>query len=130
MARRATLLFFLDQNVPDSVGRVLAAAGHEVEYLRKHLATDAKDNVVAATAIDRGAILVSSDGDFRGRAKAAGVTRKQLHHLHRALIKCRDFEASHRFEEALDLIEHEWLRLKRGALLNIEVGSTFIRTYR
>lgn len=130
MVARARLLFFLDQNVPDSVGSILADAGHDVEYLRKHLAINAKDSVVAATAIERDAILISADGDFRGLARAAGVTRKQVHHLHRALIKCRDFEAAERFSGALDIIEHEWLRLSDGEVLHIEIGAKFIRTHR
>ena len=130
MASRPRLLFFLDQNAPDPLGKMLEGEEHDVTYLRKHLATDAKDNVVAATAIERGAILVSADRDFKGMARAAGLTRKQVHRLHRALIRCPDPEATTRFGEALDLIEFEWMRLPSDGVLTVEVYPTFIRTNR
>jgi predicted nuclease of predicted toxin-antitoxin system len=130
MASRPRLLFFLDQNAPDPLGKMLEGESHDVAYLRKHLATNAKDNVVAATAIERGAILISADKDFKGLARAAGLTRKQVHRLHRALIRCPDPEATKRFAEALGLIEFEWMRLDTDGVLTIEVHSSFIRTNR
>jgi predicted nuclease of predicted toxin-antitoxin system len=130
MAQRPRLSFFLDQNAPDPLGKMLEDKGHSVTYLRKHLATDEKDNVVAATAIQRGAILVSADRDFKGLARAAGLTRKEVHRLHRALIRCPDPEATKRFSDALDLIEFEWVRLGAKDVLKIEVYSGFIRTNR
>lgn len=130
MAAKTKLLFFLDQNAPDSLGKVLVNSGHDVQYLRKHLAINANDNVVAATVIESGAILVSADKDFKGMAKAAGVSRKQVNLLHRALIRCRDFEAALRFGSAIDLIEYEWMRLPKGKFLHVEVHGTSIRTFR
>ena len=58
------LRFFADHCVPNAVAETLEGEGHEVLRLRNHLPTDAPDEVVIATAQERGCILVSLNGDF------------------------------------------------------------------
>lgn len=58
------LRFFADHCVANSVGTVLASAGHEVLRLRDHLPTDAPDPIVIAKAQTLDAILLSLNGDF------------------------------------------------------------------
>jgi predicted nuclease of predicted toxin-antitoxin system len=68
MRRTATKLhFFLDNNVPDSVGRYLQGRGHSVKRQRFHIAADAPDPVVAVTAMESNRILVTQDKDFNSQ---------------------------------------------------------------
>jgi predicted nuclease of predicted toxin-antitoxin system len=47
MAERLRIKFFVDNCVPDSVGRVLQDAGHDVILLRESIAPDSPDLLVA-----------------------------------------------------------------------------------
>lgn len=66
-ARDGQLRFFLDQNVPDSIGAFLQRRGHSVYRLRHHIPDDSPDPVVGMTALKAGRILVSCDKDFNGQ---------------------------------------------------------------
>ena|SRR6185437_6579066 len=68
MARRRPLRFFLDNCVPDSVGRALAEFGHEVMYQRNAIVTDAPDVLVALASAQNDAILVTFDKDHKAIA--------------------------------------------------------------
>jgi predicted nuclease of predicted toxin-antitoxin system len=101
--------FFIDQNVPDSVARFLAARGYEVILLRERIPTDSPDTLVAAVAEANSAVLVTFDPDFKGLARRIGVGRSRFRKL--SLIrfeKCRESKAAARIEGAFSLIEHEW----------------------
>jgi predicted nuclease of predicted toxin-antitoxin system len=65
MAGQPPIRFFVDHCVPDSVGRALRDAGHEVILLRQRIAPDSLDPLVAAVSEMNGAILVSLDSDFK-----------------------------------------------------------------
>jgi hypothetical protein len=56
--------FFIDQNVPDSVGRFLMSKNYEVVHLRTRIPTDSPDTLVAAVAEANDAILVTFDADL------------------------------------------------------------------
>jgi len=56
--------FLLDHCVPNRVGSLLAAAGHEVVGLRECLPTDSPDPIVLRKATELDAVLVSLNGDF------------------------------------------------------------------
>ena len=56
--------FLLDHCVPNRVGSLLAAAGHEVVGLRECLPTDSPDPIVLRKASELDAVLVSLNGDF------------------------------------------------------------------
>ncbi|NKM31476.1 DUF5615 family PIN-like protein [Rhizobium laguerreae] len=64
--------FFLDASVPDSVGQVLSAAGHEVIYHREALEEGVKDPVVCQTASANDAILVAVDKDMKQLTRRFG----------------------------------------------------------
>lgn len=66
-ANRVQLRFFLDQNVPDSIGRYLRGRGHSVLFLRHHIPDNSPDPVVGMTALKAGRILVSWDRDFNAQ---------------------------------------------------------------
>ena len=67
--------FFIDQCVPDSVGRTLREAGYETILLREKIPTNSPDTLVAAVAEANNAILVTMDGDFKKIASQYGVGR-------------------------------------------------------
>ncbi|MCP4304259.1 MAG: hypothetical protein GY788_05125 [bacterium] len=132
MARRARLRFFLDNCVPDSVGRVLADAGHEVIYQREVIARDSPDTLVALTSAENDAILVTFDKDFRAVASRFRVSNRRLRKLSRIDFTCPEPQAAERMKVALSFIEAEW-RIAKGVKdgrLFIGIGSTVLRTVR
>lgn len=67
VAGGAQLRFFLDQNVPDSIGRYFRGRGHSVQLLRHHIPDNSPDPVVGMTALQAKRILVSWDRDFNAQ---------------------------------------------------------------
>jgi predicted nuclease of predicted toxin-antitoxin system len=61
----AVMRFFVDQNVPDSVGRFLESRGYAVILLRNRIPTDSPNTLVAAVSEANNAVLVTFDPDFR-----------------------------------------------------------------
>ncbi len=102
------LKVFLDESVPDSVGRVFSQQGHSVILLREAIATGAPDLLVCAAADANDATLVALDGDMRQIAKANGVGGGRFKSLSLIKLSCRTSQAAARVDEAMSLIEHEW----------------------
>jgi predicted nuclease of predicted toxin-antitoxin system len=99
--------FFLDHGVPVSVAETLSAGRHEVIILKDALPPDAEDPVVALTAAENAAVLVSFDKDFRAIAGRLGVSNKRLRKLSRIQIRCKEPEGPRRLKDAMTFIEHE-----------------------
>ena len=125
--------FFIDQNVPDSVGSVLTANGHEVVALRTRIPTNSPDTLVAAVAEANEAILVTFDPDFKALASRIGIGQRRFKSL--SLIRferCRESQAAARMQAAMSLIEHEW-ELSQGSRdrrLFVVISNQTIRTHR
>jgi predicted nuclease of predicted toxin-antitoxin system len=132
MASVPPLKFFIDQCVPDSVGRMLKETGYAVELLREKLATDSPDQLVAIYSELSGAVLISLDRDFPSLAPRVGIGQQRFRRLSRIGIRCDEPMAARRIESALSLIEHEWDRAQQSSdkRMIIEVGPTYIRTIR
>jgi predicted nuclease of predicted toxin-antitoxin system len=125
--------FFVDQNVPDSVGRFLKSHGYEVILLRDRIPTESPDTLVAAVAEANNAVLVTFDPDFKALASRIGIGRRRFTKL--SLIrfeKCRESQAANRIEAALSLIEHEWAfeNSSRDRRLFVVITAQTIRTHR
>ena len=126
--------FFTDQNVPDAVNRFLADKGYQVIALREQIPTDSPDSLVAAVAEANDAILITFDADFKAIASRYGIGQRRFTKL--SLIrfeKCRESHAARRFEQALSLIEHEWLHGHNEGLdrrMFIVITNQSIRTHR
>ena len=131
-ARRRVIRFFIDHCVPDSVGRALAEAGHEVVLLREQLAPDAPDPLVAAVSEMHHPVLVSLDADFRTLVPRAGVGRQRFRRLSRIALRCNEPQAASRVTAAMSLIEHEWeaVQARSDARMILEIGPSYIRTLR
>ena len=132
MPERVRLKFLTDNCVPDSVGRVLMDAGHEVIFLRDILPTNSPDPLVASVAELNEAILVSFDKDFRTLGPRIGIGQQRFRKLSRVQFRCGEPEAAQRLTFALALIEFEWAaaRASRDKRMIIEIGPTYIRTIR
>lgn len=130
MAGRLCIPFFTDQNVPDSVGKVLIAAGHKVTRLRDVMATTTADPIIAVACSQSGHVLVSHDNDFRQVSKRLKISQRQYRDsLHRILLGCPEPNSAKRISDALPLIELEWL-LKKDQPMVIDIRDTSIRTSR
>ena len=132
--RRPKLKFLLDEGVPDSVGKVLKAAGHKVLYVNKGkvVPRSSKDSLVCASAILNDAILVATDGDMKAIAKGHGVSGSAYAKLNLVKLSCPETEAAARVKAAITLIEHEW-HINAGTTgrrLFVEILTTVIRTNR
>lgn len=125
--------FFTDQNVPESVAKILEAAGHEVQRLRERIATNAPDTLVAAISEANEAILVTMDSDFKSIASRVGVGRSRFRKLSLVRFeKCRESRAAERLQVALSLIEHEWAvgNGTKDRRMFVVICTDVIRTYR
>jgi hypothetical protein len=118
--------------VPDSVGRVLREAGHEVVFLREQLAPDSPDPLVAAVSEMNGAVLVSLDSDFRSLAPRIPTGKLRFTKLSRIGLRCDPPETAARTKLALSLIQHEWdvAQASSDKRMIVDVLTTAIRTIR
>jgi predicted nuclease of predicted toxin-antitoxin system len=105
----ATLSFFLDEGIPDSIGELLEQRGHVVTYGNRTLLRSAEDQVVCSAALTADAILVAADHDMKRIARDHGVQGGRFKSLSLIKLSCRAPDAATKVEEALSLIEHEWL---------------------
>lgn len=104
----ATLRFFLDQCVPDAVGRFLNDSGHDAVYLRTVLETNTPDQLVAAQALHDDRILVSVDSDFRKMRKRLSIDAPKVKTLNVVLMTCGQIAAPARIQVALPHIVFAW----------------------
>jgi predicted nuclease of predicted toxin-antitoxin system len=131
-ALRPILRFFLDHNVPESAARTFEDAGHEVRRLRRVLPIDAPDDLVAATAIVAGEILVSHDRDFKAMSKRLGLTNSSRTRLSLIKLSCPEPTSAARLLAAMSLIEHEWDYCQQhgSRMLRMEISAKVIRSER
>jgi predicted nuclease of predicted toxin-antitoxin system len=133
MPKRAVIKFFIDQNVPDSVGVALRNRGHHVTLLREVIPTASPDPLVASTALLNRAVLVSFDRDFDQKRAESQIGHRH-NKLSRIILKCREPEAAPRVGIAMSLIEAEWrlMRSKAGTQkrMMIEILGLGIKTVR
>jgi len=127
----APIPFFTDNNVPDSVGHSIVAAGHELTRLRDVMPHNSEDKTVAAACVLSGLVLVSFDNDFNSIAEKLSVSQAAARRLHRIDMQCHEPQGATRIREAMSLIEHEWMHAKiLGIPLLVQLGNNFIRIRR
>jgi predicted nuclease of predicted toxin-antitoxin system len=130
---RLRLKLFLDEGVPDSVGRSFAEAGHVAIYLRDEITPGSPDEVVCTMSEENEAILVALDADMRKLARRRGVGKNRFRRLSLIKLSCRESRAAERVRLAMSLIEHEWqvgIQQASDRRLFVEIGDSFIRTER
>lgn len=118
--------FFLDQNVPDSVGRYLQGRGHSVLRLRHHIREDSPDPVVAMTALKAGRILITQDRDF----KAQRFQQGRFAQLSRIGISGDGPTLLPAVKEHIAVLEFQFQRIPRGGRMvaHVQVGNVRFRT--
>lgn len=120
------LRFFLDNNVPDSIGRYLQRRGHSVLRQRYHIAHDSPDPVVAMTALQAERILVTWDKDFNTQA----FRQARFSQLSRISICGSGPTLLPAIKEHIELLEFQFKKVpKNGRLVaQIQVGISRFRT--
>ena len=131
-ATRPVLKLFLDESVPNRVGRRFRDAGHAVVYLNRSADRGVPDERVCDLADQAGAILVAIDRDMKRIAQNHGVGSRALVRIGLIRISCRELIAGQRVASAMSLIEHEWNHTEgsSGRRLFVEIGDQVIRTFR
>jgi predicted nuclease of predicted toxin-antitoxin system len=127
------LRLLFDHNVPDRVAAVFRDRGHTVLLLRDIMPIDSPDPVVATVADMEGAVLVSCDHDFDAIApRILKGMRTRFRRLSRISIRCAEYHAARRVEEALELIELEFrsAQSRSDKRMFIEIQTTGIKTNR
>ena len=117
------LRFFLDNNVPDSIGRLLQKRGHSVHRQRFYIPADSPDPVVAMTALKSDRILVTQDKDFNSQRfqqdRFAGLSRVSLAGEAHTLLDA--------LKEHLHLIEFQWAHAEaagaKRVLVHLKLGQ-------
>jgi hypothetical protein len=127
MARATVKLsFFLDQNVPDSVGRYLQGRGHSVARLRHHIPPDSPDQLVGMTALQAGRILVSCDKDFNGQR----FQQERFARLSRVALSGNGPDLLPAVKEHVEVIEFQLQRIPRNGrmVVHVKLGQVRFRT--
>jgi predicted nuclease of predicted toxin-antitoxin system len=133
LSSKRKITFFLDQNVPISVGHALSEAAHKVVFLREWLAEDAADPLVARVAEVHGAVLVSHDSDFRKIApRIPRGERARFRKLDNLRLECPEPQAANRVRCALSFIEAEYgiAHADGHVRMIVSIGTTVLRTHR
>jgi predicted nuclease of predicted toxin-antitoxin system len=117
---------FLDHCVPNRVGQMLVAAGHEVVHLRECLPTDSADPVVLQKSDEVDAVLVSLNGDFADiaaypPANHRGVIALQVRNRPETVVPITERLLSY-------LRQHPERREMDGKLLLVEAHRIRVRT--
>lgn len=123
---RAKLQFFLDQNIPDSIGRYLRGRGHSVLLLRHHIPDNSPDPVVGMTALQAGRILVSWDRDFN----AQRFRQDRFAELSRVSVCGAGPTLLPAVKEHIEVLEFQMQRIPRNGRMvaQVQVGIVRFRT--
>ncbi|WP_226017901.1 DUF5615 family PIN-like protein [Novosphingobium sp. FKTRR1] len=122
----AKLQFFLDQNVPDSIGKYLQRRGHSVLRLRHHIPPDSPDPLVGMTALKAGRILISWDKDFNGQR----FQQDRFAQLSRVALSGHGPELLPAVKEHAEVIEFQLQRIPRNGrmVVHVKIGQVRFRT--
>ena len=102
-------------------------------FLREIMPIDSPDPVVATVGDMDSAILVSCDHDFDAIApRILKGMRSRFRRLSRLSIRCAEFHAARRVDEAMELIELEYkvAQSRSDKRMFIEIQTTGIKTNR
>lgn len=125
--------FMLDENVAQSVSQKLTELGYNNNYIRDLIPEGSVDPLVAFVSEDRGAILVSHDGDFRKIApRIPDGQKKRFKGLSRIQLRCPEFNAAARIEKAKSFIDFEFeiAKRQRDSRMILQIGESYLRSDR
>ncbi|MGH7860754.1 MAG: DUF5615 family PIN-like protein [Candidatus Dormibacteraceae bacterium] len=114
------MLLHSDENVPVLVVEVFRARGHDVASVRDLHPDGTADPAVAKVAMQRGAVVVTWDHDFKTLASRRGYESLQV-----ITFRCSEVEGRERAEKAIEFIEREYAAaVSNGRPLRIEITRT------
>lgn len=121
------LRLFLDNNVPDSLGRYLQRRGHSVQRQRFWIPADSPDPVVATTAMEADRILVTLDKDFNSQR----FQQDRFARLCRISLSGPAHQLTGAIKEHIHLIEAQWEHCVRTRaarmIVHVKPGQIRIR---
>jgi len=121
------LRLFLDNNVPDSVGRYFQRRGHSVQRQRFWIPADSADPIVATTAMEADRILVTLDRDFNSQR----FQQDRFARLSRISLSGPAHELIDAIKEHIHLVEHQWDHCVRARaprmIVHVKPGQIRIR---
>lgn len=95
------------------------------------MSPESSDPVIAVACSRNGQVLISHDNDFRTGAIRLNITQRQYQNsLHRIHLRCDEPKSAKRIQQALPLIEREWIELAGDRPMVIEIGNQYIRINR
>jgi hypothetical protein len=123
---RPKLRFFLDNNVPDSIGRYLQGRGHSVLRQRFHIPHNSTDPAVGMTALQANRILVTWDKDFNSQT----FRQARFDRLCRLSLSGDGPTLLLAVQEHVELLEFQFTRVPRGGrvVAHIALGQIRFRT--
>jgi predicted nuclease of predicted toxin-antitoxin system len=105
-----SILFLIDENVPESVTEFLRQRGHDVRHVRDLALTETPDPIIAAAADKLGAVVVTwNHRDFKkllSRVPQAG--QPVMRRAGRINFRCNESQGRYRVEQVIDVIEFEY----------------------
>lgn len=128
------MILLIDENVPESVTRLLKDRGHDVRLVRELLPAGTPDPVIAVVGNDLGAIVVTwNHKDFKKLvARVPRATQASLRKLGRINFRCHEARGRQRLEEMIEWVEFEYAQVqkKKDKRLMVEIGETYFRVIR
>lgn len=122
------LPLFLDNNIPDSIGRYLQRRGHSVQRQRFYIPADSPDQVVAMTALQAGRILVTQDKDFNSQR----FQQERFAQLSRIALSGQSNTLLGALQEHMHLVEFQWMHCQANGVARmvayIKAGQVRFRT--
>lgn len=121
-----SIRFLLDENIPQSIGVFLKSRGHDVTYITEVAAAGSPDKIVAATAEQMDAVLLTSDHDFARIAPQIPIGRRaEFKKLHRIRV---GGDAHQVFKDRIDTVEFEHARCaEKKTTLRMEIKKGTVR---
>lgn len=98
----------------------------------KAVTRGSRDELVCIAAEANDAILVAFDNDMKQAARRQGINSTRFKRLSLLKFACEEPMAGKRLEEAMSLVEHEWLvsTEKAARRLFVEIGTHVLRSHR
>lgn len=101
--------FLLDENVQASVGRALAARGHDVIFAYDILERGTEDHIVATAAVQEHRVLVSHDVDMKRIERRISEKNRTRYPTLCRLMLCLPYPlAASRLTKFMSLVELEF----------------------
>ena len=124
----------LDEGAPIGSAEPFIHSGHQVIYHSDVLSPGAKDDIVAATALNNNACLLAIDKDMKQLVKRFGNALEggRYKRLNLIFISCSPVLAPKRIAHCLSFIEHEWAFCceKKARALWLDISTHRISSYR